>query len=140
LNQGYQDDVEDPSVFATFPLAKNPEVKLLAWTTTPWTLPANAALAVDAKADYAYAQLKEDGSALVLAKKRLDLLDLRKNDYRVIKTVKGKELVGLKYQPLYSLPKNHKFASQQAENAWHVYVDENVSLEEGTGINENRYK
>src|SRR3989344_6606901 len=116
LNQGYQDDVEDPSVFATFPLAKNPEVKLLAWTTTPWTLPANAALAVDAKADYAYAQLKEDGSALVLAKKRLDLLDLRKNDYRVIKTVKGKELVGLKYQPLYPLPKNRKFTPQQKEN------------------------
>src|SRR3989344_5388027 len=134
LNQGYQDDVEDPSVFATFPLAKNPEVKLLAWTTTPWTLPANAALAVDAKADYAYAQLKEDGSALVLAKKRLDLLDLRKNDYRVIKTVKGKELVGLKYQPLYPLPKNRKFTPQQTEKVWHIYADENVSLEDGTGI------
>ena len=134
LNQGYQDDIEDPSVFATFPLVDNPQAKLLAWTTTPWTLPANAALAVDPKADYAYAQLKSDGSTLILAKKRLELLDLRKSEYKVLKTVSGKQLVGFKYQPLYSLPKGHKFSFDQVDNAWQVYADDSVSLEDGTGI------
>ena len=134
LNQGYQDDVEDPSVFATFPLKDNPKIKLLAWTTTPWTLPANAALAIDAKADYAYAELKADGSQLVLAKKRLDLLDLRKSEYKVLKTLKGKQLAGLKYEPLYPLPKNHKFTPEQLDKVWRIYTDESVSLEDGTGI------
>lgn len=134
LNQGYQDDVQDPSVFATFPLGADPSTKLLAWTTTPWTLPANAALAVDVKADYAYAQLKSDGTTLVLAKKRLDVLDLRQNEYKVLKTVKGKELVGLNYKPLYGLPKSHSFTKQQQANVWKVYADDNVSLEDGTGI------
>ena len=134
LNQGYQDDIEDPSVFATFPLVDDPQVKLLAWTTTPWTLPANAALAINEEADYAYAQLKSDGSTLVLAKKRLELLDLRKNEYKVLKTVKGKELIGLKYQSLYELPKTHKFEPRQLEKVWQVYADDSVSLEDGTGI------
>ncbi len=134
LNQGYQDDIEDPSVYATFPLVNDPKVKLLAWTTTPWTLPANAALAVDEEADYAYAQLKSDGSSLILAKKRLELLDLRKSEYKVLKTVKGKELIGLKYQPLYELPKAHKFKPQQLDKVWQVYGDNSVSLEDGTGI------
>lgn len=51
LNEGYRDNVPDPSVFALFPLKDDSHTKLLAWTTTPWTLPANAALAVDSKAD-----------------------------------------------------------------------------------------
>jgi len=134
LNQGYQDDVEDPSVFATFPLVNDPRVKLLAWTTTPWTLPANAALAVDPKADYAYAKLTQDGSTVVLAKERLDVLDLRESDYKLLKTVKGHQLVGLKYQPLYDLPKGHKFSSDQVDSVWQVYADDSVSLEDGTGI------
>lgn len=134
LNQGYQDDVEDPSVFALFPLIDDPKVKLLAWTTTPWTLPANAALAVDAKADYAYAELTSDGSQLILAKKRLDVLDLRQSDYKLLKTVKGRDLVGLKYQPLYPMPKGHKFSQQQIDNAWQVYADPSVSLEDGSGV------
>src|SRR3989344_315449 len=68
LNEGYKDNVPDPSVFVTFPLVDDPSTSLLAWTTTPWTLPANAALAVDPDADYAYVELKEDGSRLILAK------------------------------------------------------------------------
>lgn len=134
LNQGYQDDVEDPSVFALFPLKDRPDVKLLAWTTTPWTLPANAALAVDKKADYAFVRLKSDGSTLILAKKRLDVLDLRKSDYKLLKTVKGSDLLGQRYLPLYPLPKNHVYELSQTKNAWQVLADENVSLEDGTGI------
>ncbi|HVO86152.1 MAG TPA: isoleucine--tRNA ligase, partial [Candidatus Binatia bacterium] len=133
LNEGYRDNVPDPSVFVYFPLVDKPDTKLLAWTTTPWTLPANAALAVDEKADYAYVELKEDGSTLILAKERLDVLDLRKNEYKLLKTVKGKDLVGLRYQPLYDLPAG-KFSEEQAKNAYQVVHDDSVSLEDGTGV------
>lgn len=133
LNEGYRDDVLDPSVFVYFPLVDDPTTRLLAWTTTPWTLPANAALAVDLSADYAYVKLTQDSSTLILARKRLDVLDLRKNQYKLVKTVKGKKLVGLRYEPLYPL-KNSKFDQGDANNAHHVFADASVSLEDGTGI------
>ena len=133
LNEGYRDNVPDPSVFVLFPLKGDPHTKLLAWTTTPWTLPANAALAVDPKADYAYVKLKSEASELILAKSRLSELELRKHDYSVSKTVKGKELVGLRYDSLYPLPRD-KFSAEQSKNVHQVFTDENVSLEDGTGI------
>lgn len=133
LNEGYKDDVPDPSVFALFPLKDDPTTKLLAWTTTPWTLPANAALAVKAEADYAYVELKEDGSTLILAKERLDVLDLREQDYKLLKTVKGSELVGLRYEPLYPM-EGAKFSQGDPAKAYQVFADEAVSLEDGTGI------
>lgn len=133
LNEGYKDNVPDPSVFALFPLVGDPYTKLLAWTTTPWTLPANAALAVDASADYAYVKLTGADTTLILAKSRLDVLDLRKHDYRVAKTVKGRELLGLHYEPLYPLPEA-KFDEKQVKNVHQVFTDSNVSLDDGTGI------
>lgn len=133
LNEGYRDKVPDPSVFVYFPLTSDPTTKLLAWTTTPWTLPANAGLAVDNDADYAYVKLTQDGSTLILAKKRLEVLDLRNNEYKLLKTVKGKELIGLRYESLYELPAG-KFSAAQAKNAYQVVHDDSVSLEDGTGI------
>ncbi len=195
LNEGYRDEVPDPSVFALFPLTYEsvrrlglenikqerhgldaaqgsdeersevykevqrtstagadaamrqedrraggsadgqvgPAVSFLAWTTTPWTLPANAALAIDKDAEYAYVQLKSDGSTLILAKQRLDVLDLRNSEYKLLKTAKGSQLVGLRYEPLYSL-KNAKFDQGNAKNAHQVFADASVSLEDGTGI------
>ena len=130
LNEGYKDNVEDPSVFALFPLVDEPHTALLAWTTTPWTLPANAALAVDPQADYAYVELKSDGSQLILAKKRLEVLDLRKADYKLVKTVKGRDLVGMRYEPLYQANfEDHK------QTIYQVYAPgEGVDVEDGTGI------
>ncbi len=133
LNEGYRDDVPDPSVFALFPLKDDPKTKLIAWTTTPWTLPANAALAVNPTAEYAYVKLTGADSTLIMAKNRLPELDLRKHDYSVSKVVKGKELVGLKYESLYDLPKG-KFSPERADNAHQVFSDKNVSLEDGSGI------
>ncbi len=133
LNEGYKDDVPDPSVFALFPLKDDSNTKLLAWTTTPWTLPANAALAIDSKADYAYVELKSDGSTVILAKTRLGVLDIDKHDYKLSKTVKGSELVGLRYEPLYPLPEAN-YEPEQVTNAHQVFADNSVSLEDGTGI------
>ena len=75
---------------------------LLAWTTTPWTLPGNTALAVDQAADYSVVELAQDGATerLVLATQLLQAtFDC---DYTVVDTTKGADLVGLKYQQLYA--------------------------------------
>ncbi|MBI4034392.1 isoleucine--tRNA ligase [Candidatus Saccharibacteria bacterium] len=152
LNEGYKDNVSDPSVFVLFPLtekslekigankapgageqAKTGQVYLLAWTTTPWTLPANAALGVDPKADYAFVQLKSDGSTLILAKKRLAVLDLNNSHYSLLKTVKGQDLVGLRYQPLYGVDEA-KISKKQVNNAWQILAEDSVDLADGTGI------
>ncbi len=133
LNQGYQDDVKDPSVYAKFPLADNPKLALLAWTTTPWTLPANVALAVDPEADYVTVELQDDGDSwkkgdeLILAKARVEELSLRKAEYKVVQTQKGSELVGQKYQALYP-------AKDATDKDYTVIASGEVSLEDGTGV------
>jgi isoleucyl-tRNA synthetase len=138
VNQNYKDNVPDPSVYAKFPVVGEPGTALLAWTTTPWTLPANAALAVDEKADYATVELQDDGDSwkkgekLILAKERLGELTLRKAEYRVVKTQKGAELAGTQYEPLYGLVSN--FTDAEAAAVHRVYVDASVSLEDGTGV------
>jgi isoleucyl-tRNA synthetase len=138
VNQNYKDDVPDPSVYAKFPVVGQPDTSLLAWTTTPWTLPANAALAVDGEADYATVELLDDGDSwhkgerLILAKQRLGELELRKAEYKVVKTQRGSDLDGVAYEPLFDLVTGFTEAEQLAVH--HVYVDESVSLEDGTGI------
>ncbi|HUC86804.1 MAG TPA: class I tRNA ligase family protein, partial [Candidatus Saccharimonadales bacterium] len=137
VNQNYKDDTPDPSVYVKFDLPGHAEGKsLLVWTTTPWTLPANAALAVAADADYVEVELLDDGDSwrkgekLILAKARLGVLDLRKAEYKITNTVKGREIVeSLKprYEPLYDLGENNEHSHQ-------VYLDDSVSLEDGTGI------
>ncbi|MBI4037648.1 isoleucine--tRNA ligase [Candidatus Curtissbacteria bacterium] len=94
-NLGYKDDVEDPSVYIKFQLEEEPDTYLLAWTTTPWTLPGNAALAVNPKIKYV--KVKVAGKYLILAKDRLEVLDTFENE----KDVSFKDLVGKKYKPLF---------------------------------------
>ena len=112
---GYREDTPDPSVFVKFLVETIPESSrgsteltsdiptyLLAWTTTPWTLPGNTALAVDESADYSIVELERDGATerLVLA---YELLDANLRDpYSVTGKVKGADLVGVGYRSLYS--------------------------------------
>ncbi|MDO8592103.1 MAG: isoleucine--tRNA ligase [bacterium] len=131
LNQGYQDDVEDPSLYVMFKLVGE-DANLLGWTTTPWSLPGNAAIAVNPDAVYVYVQLKaDDGKPLtvVLAKDRLEALD--SDDYHVVKEVKGTDLVGLSYEPLFKL-KNPDDQSQ--DKLYKVWTADFVSLEDGSGV------
>ena len=112
---GYREDTPDPSVFVKFLMETVPESSrgsteltsdiptyLLAWTTTPWTLPGNTALAVDESADYSIVELERDGATerLVLASELLDA-NLR-DPYSVVGKVKGADLVGVGYRSLYS--------------------------------------
>jgi len=118
--QGYR-TVKDPSVFVRLPLRGEPHTAFLVWTTTPWTLPANTALAVGP--DFAYIKAKVGDEVLILAKERLDVLG---QDYETLEELQGTELVGKRYRPPYELLKS--------DNAYRVVAADFVNLEEGTGI------
>jgi len=123
LAQGYRDNVPDPSVYIRFRLKNDPKTSILAWTTTPWTLPGNVALAVHP--DVTYVKVKQNDEFLILAEARLQVLD---GDYEIVERMKGSDLVGLDYEPLYpySIPK---------EGRAHYVVDADfVSTGEGTGV------
>jgi isoleucyl-tRNA synthetase len=123
LALGYQDNVPDPSVFVRFRLKKDPTTAILAWTTTPWTLPGNVALAV--KNDVDYIKVKDGDGFLILAEARLEVLN---EAPEVVERMKGSDLVGLDYEPLYPY-------SVPAEGRAHYVVDADfVSTEEGTGV------
>jgi isoleucyl-tRNA synthetase len=125
MDNSYQ-DVTDPSVYVKFKL-KDKDAYLLAWTTTPWTLPANTAAAVNE--DIEYAQVIVDGERFILARDLLDkvLTDEKHQvlDYSIEKTFKGSDLVGKEYEPLFK---------HRGSNAHKVWAAPYVTTEEGTGI------
>ncbi len=127
LAQGYRDNVPDPSVFIKFRLKQDPKTSILAWTTTPWTLPGNVALAVDNDVDYikVHVQGSEGDEYLILAEARLTAL---KEAPEVVERMKGRDLVGLDYEPLYpySVPDHGR--------AQYVVHADFVSTDEGTGV------
>ncbi|MBN8638719.1 MAG: isoleucine--tRNA ligase, partial [Anaerolineae bacterium] len=130
VSQGYE-DVEDPSVFVRFPLRDKPGVYFLVWTTTPWTLPANVALAVGADLDYVQLEGPVQGGDgtenLIMAAALVDKVLVHREEYKVVKKFKGKDLLGMQYNPLYTfLPVETKYA--------YVVAGDFVSTDDGTGI------
>ena len=116
-------DVTDPSVFIKFKI-KNENRFLVAWTTTPWTLPSNFALGVSPKETYV--QATSNGESLILAKSRLKAT-FGDEQVKVEKELLGDELVGLEYEPLYTY-------YQRNQKDYHVYSANFVSMDDGTGI------
>lgn len=134
LNEGYKDNVRDPSLYVKFKLADE-DASLLGWTTTPWSLPGNAAIAVKPEENYVYVSLKdEDGNneVLVLAKKRLETVLHDEQDYTVLKEVTAEELAGKHYEPLFDLKNREAYEGQ--ENLYKVWLADIVSIEDGTGV------
>ncbi|MDZ7785824.1 MAG: isoleucine--tRNA ligase [Candidatus Saccharibacteria bacterium] len=119
-------EITDPSVFVYFQLEDSDEY-ILAWTTTPWTLPANVAVAVNAKLTYSL--VEHDGKKMYVAKDAVERVftdeKKQKLEHSVVKNVKGKELVGRKYHPLFE---NH------GPKAHRVLDASFVSAEEGSGL------
>jgi isoleucyl-tRNA synthetase len=128
LAQGYQ-DVKDLSVYAKFKIVGTDNGYFVAWTTTPWTLPGNVALAVGK--DIVYVEAKVGEEILVLAKERLSLLT---EAYEVIAEHTGSEMVGMKYEPLYPYLKEQIIEQEKLENAYNVYAADFVTTTDGTGI------
>lgn len=122
-------DVTDPSVYVKFKL-KNSETYLLAWTTTPWTLPANTAIAINKHLKYVEVELA--GERFIVAKSlyKKALTDEKHQplDYKIIGDVKVDDLLGQEYEPLFT---QDKTAGKNAYKIWHADF---VHEEEGTGI------
>ncbi len=122
VDQGYK-TVEDPSVYVRFPLADEPELSLLVWTTTPWTLISNVAVAISP--EIVYAEIEQDGRRLIMAR---DLVaKLFEEEAGIVRELSAAELAGRSYVPPYGFVKPDK-------QAHYIVEAEFVSAEEGTGI------
>jgi len=113
-------EIEDQSVYVKFPL-KEKNNYFLAWTTTPWTLPSNVALAINPQIPYVKVKIKKE--KYILAKERLSIL---KEDYQIEEEFLGETLVGKEYLPLYQM--------NLEKPGYFVVAADFVSVEEGTGI------
>lgn len=125
LAQGYE-DVKDLSIFAKFKvknIKSDLPVYFLAWTTTPWTLPGNVALAVGANISYVW--LKKDNEILIVAEEKKDVVG---EGCEVVQKNFGENLVGMEYEPLYP---NSEISSGKA---YGIYTGDFVTTEDGTGI------
>ncbi|HMS23767.1 MAG TPA: isoleucine--tRNA ligase [Candidatus Saccharibacteria bacterium] len=132
VNDGYKDDVPDPSLFVKFKLADE-DAFLLGWTTTPWSLPGNAAIAVNPTEEYVYARLKDDDGkeeVIILAKKRLEVLS--SDNYHILKEIHGTELVGKRYESLFEVAEAATLEGK--ENLYKVWAADFVSIDDGTGV------
>ncbi len=123
VSQGYK-DVKEESVYIAFKLKNKKGEYILAWTTTPWTLPGNVALAVGKNIDYVKVRLK-DGDSVILGKDRLNVL---RGDYEIVEELKGKDLVGLEYEPLFDI------SELKNENSYKVILANFVTTDDGTGV------
>ncbi len=123
-------DIKDISITAKFELENEPGTYILAWTTTPWTTPGNVALAVGGDIDYV--KVEAEGEKYILAKERLaDVMGER--EYEVVEEIKGIDLVGKKYKPLFDyFSRDTKLENR--ENAWQIYAGDFVTTESGTGV------
>jgi isoleucyl-tRNA synthetase len=118
-------DVDDPSIVAAFELIDSPGTYLLAWTTTPWTLPSNLALMVKETLDYVLVRDPKRGKQYILAKERVEANCGK--EVEILDQFKGKDLEGKRYRPLFPF-------FQERSDAFRVILEESVSMEEGTGV------
>ena len=126
-------DVQDPSITVRLrvtegaPSAGGEPWYLLIWTTTPWTLPANLAVCVGPDIEYAAVRDRQDGCVYVLAEARLSAIYRSSSEYERVRTFRGTDLAGWRYEPLFPYFAHHP-------GAFRVLVDSFVSTTEGTGI------
>jgi len=127
LALGYR-ETKDPSVYTLFKL-KNKEEYFLVWTTTPWTLISNVALAVGP--DVIYVKVLNKEKKIILAKERLSVLE---GDYEILEELKGSELEGIEYEQLLPYVKVDQLNARTGKKAFFVCPAEFVSTEDGSGI------
>lgn len=127
VNQGYK-DITDISVYVLFALTDTPDTYVLAWTTTPWTLPGNVALAIDKKTTYVVAE--KDGKRMIVAQSLVE--KVLKENYTIVDEFLGEKLLGKSYAPIFPYYDNETLP--QRENAWKIYHGDFVTTTDGTGI------
>ncbi|MBR2340854.1 MAG: isoleucine--tRNA ligase, partial [Clostridia bacterium] len=127
--QGYK-DVKQTTAFVKFKVVRKENTYILAWTTTPWTLPSNVALCMHPDYEYAEVQMTESGEKYILAKE-LMVSALGEDGYEVLSVKPGKEYEYVEYEPLFPFAKE-KFNFR--EKAYYVTNDGYVTLSDGTGV------
>jgi len=125
VSQGYK-EVTEPSVVVAFALVDEPDTSILAWTTTPWTLPGNVALAVGEAIDYV--KVRQGDAFYILAKERLEIL---RGDYEIVASMTGKDLEGTRYRPLFD---GLDIGERTGRPAYFVAPADFVTTEDGTGV------
>jgi len=129
VTEGYK-DIKDLSVVAKFYLTDEKDTAILAWTTTPWTLIGNVALAVGKNIKYVL--VKSSNEKYILAKEKVKEIFKDKN-YKIVEEFNGEKLVGKKYKPLFDYYSNDKNLKNK-ENGWQVLIGDFVTTDEGTGV------
>jgi len=122
-------EVDDPSLTVSLPLKDDHNTALLIWTTTPWTLISNMAVMVGPDIDYVKVKDNDGSKFYIIAKARLSEYYKSCDEYEIVTSYKGSELVGLQYVPLFSY-----FADQAERGAFRIIAEPSVSLDEGTGL------
>ncbi|EPQ29337.1 uncharacterized protein PFL1_03092 [Pseudozyma flocculosa PF-1] len=124
-------EVQDPAVVVSFPLVSDPKTALLAWTTTPWTLPSNLGLCVHPDFNYIKIHDDERDTNFIIHENLLGTLykDPKKAKFQKLETYKGKDLVGLKFEPIFPY-----FVERFKDRAYRVVADTYVTSDAGTGI------
>lgn len=122
-------DVDDPSLTIEFQLIDEPETSILAWTTTPWTLPSNLALLVGPHIQYVKIKDLKTNKQYILAKARLAAYFSDPESYQVLEEMTGQNLLGKRYRPLFDY-----FADRSEKGAFRVIPEDSISIEDGTGV------
>jgi len=135
LTEDYK-EVTHESIYMTFPLVGQKDEYLMVWTTTPWTIPANIAIAVDENLEYALAEI--NGKKYWLAKEAVERV-LRNEKYKILKTTKGSKLVGLKYTSAFDTLLRVNEVAKKFGDAFHIVVATDrlimpITTDEGTGL------
>ena len=125
--QNYK-EVTDPAVTVSFPLLEDPEVSIIAWTTTPWTLPSNLAVCVNPDLDYVKVKDNSNGKVYIMMEARLSSVFKKPADYTVVDKFKGSVLKDKEYKPLFDY-----FESWRSSGAFRILCDSYVTEESGTG-------
>lgn len=128
--QNYK-DVQDPAVVVTFPLLDDPETCLLAWTTTPWTLPSHTGLCANPTFEYVkiYDEATKKNYILLESLLRTIYKDPKKAKFKIVDRLKGSDMLGWKYEPLFDY-----FYEEFKDHGFRVLNDGYVTAEDGVGI------
>lgn len=126
-------DITDISVYVKFELVDEPGTYLLAWTTTPWTLPGNTAIAINKDIVYVKVSIADENiiQHVILAKETLANV-LKDKEYKIVEEFTGEKLIGKKYKPIFPYYVNTEIA--KSENIWRVWHADFVTVDKGTGI------
>ncbi len=127
VNLGGYHEVDDPAITVRFELEDEPRTYILAWTTTPWTLPSNLALAVGE--DISYVRVRDGEDTYILAEARISAYYRENDQYEIVEHLDGRDLAGSRYRPLFPY-----FSDLREIGAFTVHLGDFVTTEDGTGI------